>query len=413
MWCVTMARTANGRPFAHALVAEARRRRSRLPSRRELTTAVLTSGSFLGCALAFALCADSPRSLDPLPVTLLVLGFAALSRLEFELGSGSAVPTQLLFVPMLFLLPLDLVPLAACASYLLGGLFDLAVGKLRAARALSLVGCAWFALPPALIFHFAGERSPAWSEWALYLGALCAQFGGDFAHSAIHEHFAHGLSPRALARPLTRVYAFDLLLSPVAFLAVLAVSKGDLSFLALLPLAVIFSTLGRERKARLDAALEAARLEALAHTDPLTGLANRRAWEEQLPTLHGGAGAAPFAISILDLDHFKAYNDRHGHAAGDALLADTARAWQQELRPGDLLARLGGEEFALALPNCDLGTAQAIIERLRRRVPHAQTCSAGLACYQPEDTAEMLLRRADHALYAAKQTGRNQTAIAA
>jgi diguanylate cyclase (GGDEF)-like protein len=395
------------------LVADARQRRTQLPSQRESLTAVLTSGSFIAYALTFAISADSTRTLNPLVASLLVLGFAVLSRLEFELGSGSVVPTQLLFIPMLFLLPLPLVPLAACASYLLGGIFDLAAGKLRAGRAISLVGCAWFAVPPTLVLYFAGERSPAWSNWPLYLAALCAQFAGDFIHTAVHEHLAHRLSPRVLMRPVLRVYAFDLLLTPAAFLAVISASNGNLSFLALLPLAAVFSTLARERKARLDAALEAARLEALANTDPLTGLANRRAWQERLPALLANAQTSHLAVCVLDLDLFKAYNDNHGHAAGDTLLAQTAHTWQQELRPGDLLARLGGEEFALAMVGSDMLTAHAVLERLRRLVPNAQTCSAGLAHHQPGDTAETLLQRADAALYKAKRAGRNQTTIAA
>ncbi len=401
------------RRHASRLVAEARQRRRRLPSRREFVTAVLTSGSFVACALVFALVAHSARRFDPLAAALLVLGFAVLSHLEFELGSGSVVPTQLVFVPMLFLLPLPLVPLAACASYLLGGAFDLAAGRLHAARAASLVGCAWFALPPALVLWLAGEDAPAWSSWPLYALALGAQFAGDLLHTATHERLAHHLAPRTLLRPVVRVYAFDLLLTPAAFLAALSASEGDLAFLALLPLAGVFSTLARERKARLDAALDATRLEALANTDPLTGLANRRVWQEQLPRLVEKARSSSLAVCVLDIDFFKAYNDRHGHSAGDTLLAQTARAWELELEPTDLLARLGGEEFALAMPGRDMVTAHAFLERLRRLVADNQTCSAGLAYYHRGDTAETLVERADAALYRAKRAGRDQTKIAA
>ena len=159
--------------------------------------------------------------------------------------------------------------------------------------------------------------------------------------------------------------------------------------------------------------MEANRLDVLAHTDSLTGLANRRAWEEQLPDLLGQAGAEPFTVCVLDLDHFKAYNDAYGHAAGDSLLAETAEVWRQAIRPGDLLVRIGGEEFALALPNCDIVTARVILERLRSIVPDGQTCSAGLTHAKPREHGDALLARADAALYKAKRTGRNKTAIAA
>jgi diguanylate cyclase (GGDEF)-like protein len=407
----TAARTS--RPTLIRLVAEARRRRSRLPTGRELATATITAGSFAVAAIAFALTATSPRSVDALMLALLIVGFAVLSQLEFEVGSGSAVPTQLVFAPMLFLLPLRLVPLAVCAGFLLGGAVDGVLGRMRLGRTLSLIGCAWFALPPALVLYAAGERAPAWSDWPIYLGVLAAQFVADFAHSAFHERYAHGIAPRAILNPLIRTYSFDVLVSPVALLAVLAAPAGRFSFLAVFPLAVIFSTLARERQRRIDITLEADRLEALVRTDPLTGLGNRRAWDAQLGAILSSRQTRPLTVCILDLDHFKAYNDDLGHSAGDALLVQVARAWPRELRPHDVLVRLGGEEFALALPGSDTDAAQAVVERLRLRIPDGQTCSAGLARYEPGDTAESLLQRADEALYAAKRSGRNRTTIAA
>ena len=86
---------------------------------------------------------------------------------------------------------------------------------------------------------------------------------------------------------------------------------------------------------------------------------------------------------MLDLDHFKEFNDTYGHPAGDRLLRETAAAWREELRAGDFVARLGGDEFALLLPNCNAANALEVVERLRQRIPSEQTCSAGIAAHGP------------------------------
>jgi diguanylate cyclase (GGDEF)-like protein len=388
------------------LVGEARERRGRRPSRREAGTSLLTSGSFLAGASLFALLAHSTRPLSWPTAAVLVVAFALLARCEFEIGSGSAVPTQLAFVPMLFVLPLPLVPLLVCAGYLLSALIDAFLGRARLDRSFALAGCSWFSLAPALLLFAAGERAPSWNDWPLYVAAFGAQCGADFLHSALQQWLACGVSPRVLARPLLRVYAFDALLSPVTFLAA---RDGSLSFLALTPLLAIFAALIHERRCRFDALLEAARAEALALTDPLTGLPNRRAFQERLAaeTTRG-----PLTVCLLDVDHFKAYNDTYGHPAGDELLRDLGTAWRDLVRPGDLLARFGGEEFALLLPRCTLSEARPIVERLRHATPHGQTCSAGAACGNPAEGAESLIQRADEALYRAKRAGRARLEVA-
>ena len=394
------------------LVDEARTLRGRRPSRRELATAALTSGSFVIAAAAFALAADSSRDLHLLTAAVLVVGFALLARFELELGSGSAVPTQLAFVPMLFLLPLPLVPLCVCLGYLLGTVFDAFVGRVQIGRLAVLVGCSWFSIPPAFVLYAAGEPAPRWDDWPLYAAAFALQCGGDLAHTVVQQRLAYGHRLRALVSPLAQVYAFDALLSPVAFLAV---RDDTYAFLALAPLLAVFAALMRERRRRFDALIEAERAEALARTDPLTGLANRRAFEERLDAeleRAGGRRRSELVVCIFDLDHFKAYNDAYGHPAGDDLLRDLAREWVVMVRPGDLLARFGGEEFALLLPRCSLDGASAIVERLRNAVPHGQTCSAGIADLEPGEDAESLVLRADVALYEAKHSGRARLARA-
>jgi len=111
---------------------------------------------------------------------------------------------------------------------------------------------------------------------------------------------------------------------------------------------------------------------------------------------------------MIDVDHFKAYNDAHGHLAGDELLRACASAWNLQLRPGDLLARYGGEEFAVLLHDCTLADARSALERLRYHTPAGITCSLGVSERQSHDVSDELVARADEALYNAKRTGRNR-----
>lgn len=113
-------------------------------------------------------------------------------------------------------------------------------------------------------------------------------------------------------------------------------------------------------------------------------------------------------VAMLDLDHFKQFNDEHGHVAGDALLQDLAEGWATVTRPSDTLARYGGEEFALLLPDCVAEGAAEVVERLRTMIPEGQHCSAGLACWDGQESPLSLIGRADDRLYAAKDAGRDQ-----
>jgi len=393
------------------LVELARQRRTRPLDRREVAAKAVPAAAFLLAAGCFALLSGSHRALTP-PAVPLVLAFALLSRLEVESGSGSAVPTQLAFVPMLFALPLRIVPLAVSAGYLAGAGADVLGGRLRLSRCLGVVGCCWFSLPPAIVLQLAGEQPPAWGDWPLYLLAFAGQCGADLVHTAVHERVARGTDLRALAGTLGRVYALDALLSP---LGLLAARDGGYSFLALLPLVVLLDLLSRERRRRFDALLRAARMQTLAMTDPLTGLPNRRAFDEQLAgelERLRGVGGGRLAVCVLDLDRFKEFNDRHGHPAGDRLLRETAERWQATLRRGSLLARLGGEEFALLLPRADEEEAARTAERLCGATPAGITCSAGLACWDGTESGPELVARADRALYAAKTQGRAKVRLA-
>lgn len=166
-----------------------------------------------------------------------------------------------------------------------------------------------------------------------------------------------------------------------------------------------------------EAALKASR------TDQLTGLPNRRHILEQLDAAlaeHGVTGSS-FSIAVIDIDHFKAINDAHGHEAGDTVLEHFARSCRSRVRTQDHLGRTGGEEFLLLLPKARLADAMGIIERIRDGFPPAVlghsglevscTFSAGVTEALPDDDRSSILRRADQALYAAKAEGRSRTRI--
>ncbi len=156
------------------------------------------------------------------------------------------------------------------------------------------------------------------------------------------------------------------------------------------------------------------RMSRLAQLDGLTGIANRRTLDEAVPVEFARArrSGQPLTVVMIDIDHFKRYNDKRGHAAGDALLRTSAQSWAKQLRPTDLIARYGGEEFTLVLPACSADQAGQLVDRLRPLMPDRQTFSAGIAAWDGDETTNELVQRADRALLQAKKRGRNRTTIA-
>ncbi len=151
--------------------------------------------------------------------------------------------------------------------------------------------------------------------------------------------------------------------------------------------------------------------ESLARTDPLTGIANRRWLDQELARelAWSERRRAPLCAAIIDLDGLKAYNDEHGHLAGDRLLVSAVSAWQEVIRPSDFLARVGGDEFMLLMPDCSSEDGMRVLARIREEIPDGSSCSTGLAVWDGRETAFELFARADAALYAAKRGGGDQT----
>ena len=170
-------------------------------------------------------------------------------------------------------------------------------------------------------------------------------------------------------------------------------------------------------EAHAQLALKSHELELLSVTDSLTGLVNRHKLDERLADelarsrRHGTA----FALIMLDIDHFKAVNDTYGHQAGDEVLVEMAALLRRHSRDSDMLGRWGGEEFLLLCPETDESGAMSLAEHLRASIEAARfstlgrvTASFGVAVWRPVDDGEALLRRADEALYRAKEKGRNR-----
>jgi len=156
------------------------------------------------------------------------------------------------------------------------------------------------------------------------------------------------------------------------------------------------------------------RLAIESRSDALTGMANLRAWEEELPSALRRAERLGHSLSVvlIDLDHFEAYNERHGRPAGDSALRDIGGRWRAHVRDVDLLARIGGEEFGLLLPGCDAETALDSVNRMRSDIPADLTASAGVVAWALPLTAEQFVAEADRALYRAKSDGRDRAYLA-
>ena len=176
--------------------------------------------------------------------------------------------------------------------------------------------------------------------------------------------------------------------------------------------------------ARRRAAASLAELRRLAEVDDLTGLLNRRCFMSALE--HSFARAretgGSLSLALLDVDHFKQVNDQHGHSAGDAVLRIVAQIFSAQAREGDILGRIGGEEFALLLPGTTGAQARLVCERLRKAVAaqsivlppgttHSVTVSAGVAELGGKATPDSLMTLADAALYEAKRAGRNMVRL--
>ena len=283
--------------------------------------------------------------------------------------------------------------LAVGASVVLVGLVDLLfVAEPFADQLLGLTGAQYWALNLLMLFGFVlFDR-----QLGLRFGVLVLGVSLLLALVALGLQHAAGALTTQMVVYLVRVHVFMAIL-----------------------LVVVYLVAGLREQ--LHRAIERAELlRSRALTDPLTGLANRYSAEERLQAEASEAvrRARPLSVAMLDIDHFKRVNDELGHDVGDQVLSATARLLRTGLRPRDLAARWGGEEFLLVLPEADLEQATAIAERCRRAIAagrpggRALTVTLGVAEREPDEEPGSLIRRADMALYEGKRTGRDRVIAA-
>jgi HD-GYP domain-containing protein (c-di-GMP phosphodiesterase class II) len=304
--------------LAEQLVGVARERRKQRMDTRERIVDGLSAALFTVAAVAIALLLPSDRSVDPVLVAALVIGYAAVSRVRFEFGDGYVVPEPLLFVPLLLLGPLPLVPLLAASAALLGRLPDLIRADWHAQRWITAIGDSWFCLGPVLVVAALAPGEPTLGNAEVYGLAFLAQLSCDFGWALARDRLIGQRLPLAtLLRNYSGSARVDAVLSPLAFMIALTAADQPLALLVIAPFLWLLETFARDRQARYTAALElhrAYRGTVMLLTDVVE---------------HNHAYTAEHSRSIVDLVHVVA--DEMGVSVDD----------RQELEFGALLHDVG------------------------------------------------------------------------
>jgi diguanylate cyclase (GGDEF)-like protein len=274
---------------------------------------------------------------------------------------------------------------------------------------LAALGVAW-----SFIWGRTGEELRPPARFLVTLLALCAAAaalaGGPGLDAGAEAVVVTALTAQAALSVPRRAQGLLVLVALLAGLAAGLARLGDQPLGPAWPLVGLASALAGAAVAGALRQVERALAEA-AVADPLTGLPNRRALGPLLRRELARCARLgdPLTVAVVDLDGFKAVNDDRGHHGGDALLVHLARAWRAALRPFDVLARTGGDEFVLVLPATTAEEAVHVLQRLRR--VHPQRFSAGVAQRAPGASPADLLQQADAGCYAAKRLGRGRTVV--
>jgi hypothetical protein len=285
-------------------IEAARARASRRLRLRERATTLVLGVGFVAVAFPLARGAVSDRSPSLWLVAFVILAYAVASRIEVEVGGTLALPTQLALVPMLFLLPVAKVPLCVAVGLIVGALPDVRRGTLPPERLATIFTRAWHALGPAFVLLAAGQPGPGLSHWPVFVAALAAQFGVDFAVRSVRTWIGLGISPFAQLWWLPALYGFDALLAPVGLAVAWRAQDEPWAALALVPLLALVAGIARMRPPAAASLVrgtkpgEAVRL-ALVVAEGL-GLHGRDRRDVELTALLHGVGRTRLPRAILD-----------------------------------------------------------------------------------------------------------------
>ena len=240
-------------------IAETRDRRANRLSARDWRFSSLAAIGFGVFAALAAYLIDSNQTPSIIVVVTIVATYALAATVEFEVGAGAAVPTQLIFVPMLFVLPLGLVPACVAAGLVLGDAPRYVARHAHPERAIQLVMSAWYSAGPVVVLAAFGDGPPRLSRWPVYVVALLCQFAADFAVSTGRAWYAFGTPPASQVGQMGSVWAVDAALAPIGLFVAIVGTRYQLAYLATVPLILLIALFGRERRTRVDNALELSR----------------------------------------------------------------------------------------------------------------------------------------------------------
>ena len=244
------------RPAAERLLHESRARRPQPLSTRELRSEALVALLLVPAVILIAVMFDDPRSFNFGYAAAFTIAFAVTARVRFSIGPGYTTPVQLVFFPMLFFLPADVVPICVAIGYMLAKLPDAFAGRFHSDRVPAAAADAWFAVGPAIVFAAANVGPPSWDDAPIYLGAVFAQMAFDIAASTAREWLALGVQPNFQLRVMSRVYMVDLLLTPIALMAVIAAGDDPYRALFVMPLVGLLAIFAQEHEANVENALQ-------------------------------------------------------------------------------------------------------------------------------------------------------------
>jgi diguanylate cyclase (GGDEF)-like protein len=318
-------------------------------TRRELRVEAAAALGFTAAALAMALLLPHSRPFDPLLAAALIGCLALANNVHLHVGAGFAVPTQLVLVPMLFLLPPAVVPACVGIGLMLPPLVGTLRGREHPERIVTGAADSWHAVPAGLVVIAAGVPPAELQYWAVPLIALLAQCAGDLLSVTIREWLGRGIAPAAQVRVILSVYAIDACLTPIGFVIAMAADAEPFVFLAVVPLLALLAALARDRGARIREAVD--RLDQLS--------AEHARLDRAIHRIGEAFGSKLDRAALIDIG-VRTAAETLGAETGRAVAAGTAlddeamaAAVNEALRTGALRVARRGDRAAMAQPLAD------------------------------------------------------------